>query len=105
MNIFTLRVVFVALAVAFFAAAPSSLRAAEEDKASLAAPKEESSAEVIASRLRKQGHRCDKAQTAERDFTHSRADQAAWLLTCNNARYRITFVPHRAARIEHVGSR
>src|SRR5262245_7585571 len=59
-------------------------------------------ADALAARLRIQGHRCDKALTAERDPERSRPDSAVWIVTCTDAAYRMQLVPNGAARIEAI---
>lgn len=105
MKVFALDGYVLALAVAVLVASPSNVRAQGNDKTSSAGPADETSAEVIASHVREHGDRCEKPQTAERDSARSKPDEAVWLLKCENADYRITLIPHIAARVERVGSR
>ena len=63
---------------------------------------EETSGEVLAVDLRRQGHRCDAPVTAERDAARSKPDEAAWVLKCANASFRMRLVPHMAAVIEQL---
>ena len=58
--------------------------------------------EVLASQLRLQGYRCEAPITAQRDAQLSRPDEAAWILKCANASYRIRLMPDMAARIERL---
>ena len=55
--------------------------------------------EIIADQVRDQGFPCNKALTSERDSTHSKPDEPAWLLKCDNATYRVRFVPGMAANV------
>ncbi len=55
--------------------------------------------EMIADQVRNQGFPCNKALTSERDSTYSRADEPAWILKCDNASYRVRFVPGKAATV------
>ena len=57
---------------------------------------------MLATQLRAQGYPCDKPVKAERDEKLSKPDNEAWLLTCDNATYRITRVPDLAAKVEVV---
>jgi hypothetical protein len=61
---------------------------------------EELPAEILAVRVRQQGHRCDEPATAQSDAARSRPDERAWVVKCANASYRVRFVPHTAAMIE-----
>jgi hypothetical protein len=58
--------------------------------------------EILASQLRLQGYRCDAPVTAQRDVQPSRPDEAAWILKCANASYRMSLTPDMAARIERL---
>lgn len=58
--------------------------------------------DVLAAQVRDQGLAGGKPQKAERDSSWSKPDEAAWILTCDNATYRIRLDPHRAARIEQI---
>ena len=57
--------------------------------------------EVIAAQIRKQGFPCEKPLSAERDPQHSKPNVPAWILKCENARYRVGLVPHKPARRAH----
>jgi hypothetical protein len=63
---------------------------------------EEMAAETIAVQIRSQGYACDKAQSAERDKEFSKPGEAAWILTCSNATYRVRLVPDMAAKVEKL---
>jgi hypothetical protein len=63
---------------------------------------EEMSAEIIAVQVRDQGYACDKALSAERDESFSKPGEAAWILKCDNATYRVRLVPDLAAKIERL---
>jgi len=63
---------------------------------------EESPADVLAARVRDQGHRCDGPVNAERDPSRSKPDEAVWVLKCANATYRIRLDPDMAAHIERL---
>ena len=58
--------------------------------------------ETLAAQLRLQGHRCDAPVTAQRDTQLAKPDEAAWILKCANASYRMRLVPDVAARIEQL---
>jgi hypothetical protein len=61
---------------------------------------QESPKNVIAAHLRLQGYACEAPQSARRDVKASRPDEAVWLVTCENARYRVRLVPNMADVIE-----
>ena len=56
--------------------------------------------EILAVRVREQGHACDKPIKAERDQEASQPMGAVWILQCSNASYRITLHPDMAAKID-----
>jgi hypothetical protein len=58
--------------------------------------------EILAVRVRAQGHVCDKAVKAERDPQLSRPDLPAWILECSNATYRVILDADMAARITRL---
>ncbi|UTD30072.1 hypothetical protein DB459_00905 [Bradyrhizobium sp. WD16] len=58
--------------------------------------------ETLAAQVRIQGLACGKPQKAERDAALSKPDEAVWILTCDNATYRLRLIPHMAARIEQI---
>jgi hypothetical protein len=60
---------------------------------------ESDNADVIASQIRRQGVACTTPRNASRDPENSIALEAAWILHCNEASYRVTLVPHLGARI------
>ena len=63
---------------------------------------EEMSAEIIAVQIRDQGYACDKALSATRDEKLSKPDEAAWILKCENATYRVRLTPDMAAKVERI---
>jgi hypothetical protein len=67
-----------------------------------AADETETPAEVIAVQIRDQGYACDKALSAERDVELSSPDEAAWILKCDNATYRVKLIPDMAAKVERL---
>ncbi|MGI9523717.1 MAG: hypothetical protein ACR2PG_18960, partial [Hyphomicrobiaceae bacterium] len=48
---------------------------------------QETSAEVIAAQIRRQGYSCGVAEEAKRDEQASTPEQTVWILTCDNATY------------------
>ena len=69
---------------------------------SLSLDAEEISAEIIAVQVRDQGYACNKALSAERDEKLSKPDEAAWILKCENATYRVRLIPDMAAKVEKL---
>jgi len=67
-----------------------------------AAAQEESSADIIAVQIRKQGFACEEAQKAVRDRDASAPNAAVWILRCNNATYRVRLTPDMAAEVERI---
>ena len=59
--------------------------------------------DIIAAHIRSQGYACNSPQSAERDVAASAANQAVWMLRCQNASYRVTLIPSLAAKVEKVG--
>ena len=79
-------------ASAFIAGVPDAARAADP----------EVSKEVIAVQLRKQGFECRNPESAERDTEASKPDETVWLLTCEDARYKVQLIPKMAAKVERL---
>jgi hypothetical protein len=65
-----------------------------------AAQGQESPKDVIAAHLRIQGYQCDAPRSAKRDARASRPDEQVWLISCENARYRVRLVPHMMDVVE-----
>jgi hypothetical protein len=59
-------------------------------------------ANVLASQIRSQGFAWDEAQRATRDAKLSKPDYDVWVLTCNNATYRIGRYPDMSAKVEKL---
>ena len=59
--------------------------------------------DIIAAQIRSQGYACNSTQSAERDAEASTANEAVWMLRCQNASYRVTLIPNLAAKVEKVG--
>lgn len=70
--------------------------------ADLAAAQVETPLDVLAVRVRAQGHVCDKPIKAEKDETASKPNRTVWRLECGNASYRIVLHPDGAAEIEAI---
>ena len=59
-------------------------------------------AATLADTVRDRGHACDKAISAERDRAADRPDEAVWILTCSNGRYRIRYPGDTAPQVEKL---
>lgn len=68
----------------------------------VAAAEQETPKEIVAKQIRRQGYECGKAQSAERDQAASKPDEAVWVLSCDNATYRVRLHPDMAAQVELV---
>ena len=68
----------------------------------VAAAETEKPMDIIATQIRKQGYKCDKPQSAERDRAASKPDQAVWVLHCVGATYRVRLHPDMAAQVERL---
>ncbi len=68
----------------------------------VAASDEEVPAEIIAVQIRKQGYECTNAQSAKRDPQASKPDEPVWILTCDNATYRVRLVGNMADHVEKL---
>jgi hypothetical protein len=62
-------------------------------------------ADIVAAQIRAQGFACDTPQSAKRDARASKPNEAVWLLTCENASYRVTFVPDMSAKVKTLGGK
>jgi hypothetical protein len=54
---------------------------------------------MLAAQVRTQGIVCDKPQRAVRDAKRSKPDHDVWILTCENATYRISRYPDLEAKV------
>jgi hypothetical protein len=68
----------------------------------IAASDDEMPAEIIAVQIRKQGYECINPQSAKRDPKASEADLPVWILTCENASYRVRLIGDMADRVEKL---
>ena len=57
---------------------------------------------IVSSQLRAQGYQCDDPHSAEPDQGDSSPGELAWIITCNNAKYRVKLVPDQAAKVEQI---
>ena len=80
------------LAISLLQCASPALAQTGSDDAAAAA--------LVADQVREQGIACAEPATAARD--PSVDDDAVWLLTCADAKYRVRLVPDQAAVIENL---
>jgi hypothetical protein len=62
----------------------------------------ETPANIIAAQIRKQGFKCDNAERAERDKDLSKPDLPVWIVTCEDATYRVRLIGNMADRVEKL---
>jgi len=62
----------------------------------------ETPANIIAAQIRKQGFECDNAERAERDKDLSKPDLPVWIVTCEDATYRVRLIGNMADRVEKL---
>lgn len=62
----------------------------------------ETPANIIAAQIRKQGYPCDHAQRAVKDAKLDKPDLPVWILTCDNATYRVRLVGDMTDRVEKL---
>jgi hypothetical protein len=58
--------------------------------------------DIIAVQIRKQGYSCTNPQHAKRDEAASKPDLPVWILTCENATYRVRLVGNMADSVERL---
>ena len=85
-----MRIICVVTAAVVGATAVQSVSAQEPTK------------DLLAAQIRDQGYRCNTPLSANRDVRRSRPDEAAWVLRCKNATYRLRLVPDMAARVQRL---
>jgi hypothetical protein len=91
----SLRMVLVSIVSFTIATAPAMAQSG-------AGATEDAAANIVATQIRKQGYACQEPSSAKRDLGASKPDQAAWILTCKNATYRVRLVPDQAAKVEQI---
>lgn len=89
------------LAVAAVAACPSR-PAVAESPAQPGAANKEIPPDILAVQIRRQGFPCGNATSAKPDTSDSRPDEEAWILTCDDASYRVRLIPDMAAQVERL---
>jgi hypothetical protein len=58
--------------------------------------------DIVAIQLRAQGIPCTNPERAIKDRQDSRPDEAAWVITCEEATYRVMLIPHIGSRVQVV---
>jgi hypothetical protein len=58
--------------------------------------------DIVAIQLRAQGIPCTNPERAIRDGPDSRPDEAAWVITCEEATYRVQLIPHIGSRVQVI---
>lgn len=62
----------------------------------------DTSTQIVAVQVRKQGYQCTEPQSSQRQKDASSQHSNVWSLTCKEAKYRVTIRPNRAAVIEVI---
>jgi hypothetical protein len=73
--------------------------------AAVAAPPlvaQETPKDIIAAHIRLQGYACDSPRSAKRLRAASRPDEAVWIISCAQAKYRVRLVPDQADVVERI---
>jgi hypothetical protein len=78
------------------------LNAAGTSVAVDAQAEDETPANIIAAQIRKQGFTCDTPERAVRDKDLSKPDLPVWIVTCENATYRVRLVGDLADSVEKI---
>ena len=58
--------------------------------------------DIIAVQIRKQGFPCTNPKSAKRDPQASKPDEPVWILTCENATYRVRLIGDMADHVEKM---
>jgi hypothetical protein len=56
--------------------------------------------DVVATQLRAQGIPCTAPSRAEQDKLDSRPDEMTWIISCKEATYKVTLIPHVGAKVD-----
>ncbi len=78
------------------------LNAAGTSMAVDAQAEDETPVNIIAAQIRKQGYKCDNAERAVRDEKQSKPDLPVWIVTCEDATYRVRLVGDMSDRVEKI---
>ncbi len=84
------RAYLISVSVAAAAAGASPLAAQETPR------------DIIAAHVRLQGYACDSPRSAKRLRAASRPDEAVWVISCVQAKYRVRLVPDQADMVERI---
>jgi hypothetical protein len=87
-------------AILFLLVLAGSLSLEKDRFAFVARAAEETPKDMLAAQIRAQGIACDKPRRAVRDAKRSKPDHDVWILTCENATYRVSRYPDMAAKVE-----
>jgi hypothetical protein len=70
----------------------------------LAAPAlaQQADTDVVAVTVREHGEECSDPSKLERDEEHSKPDQEAWLITCEEATYRVIYEGSGTPKVQKV---
>jgi hypothetical protein len=58
--------------------------------------------DIVAASVRDRGYSCEDPKEAKRDEAASKPDEAAWLIDCGNARYRVIYQGDTGVEVEAV---
>jgi hypothetical protein len=58
--------------------------------------------DVVAASVRDRGYSCEDPKEAKRDEAASKPDEAAWLIDCGNARYRVIYKGDTGVEVEAI---
>ena len=57
---------------------------------------------ILAVQIRKQGYACSNPKSASRDSEQSKPALRVWVLSCENATYRVRVIPNMADKVERL---
>jgi hypothetical protein len=69
---------------------------------SVLATEEETSKQIIAAQIQRQGYSCEHPEHATRDEGRSKPNETVWILRCESGTYRVRLVPDMAAHVERL---
>lgn len=69
-----------------------------------AADNGETPRDVIAVQIRNQGFKCDQPTGAAKETAASKPNETVWILTCEDARYRVRLIPDMKAQVERLSA-
>lgn len=58
--------------------------------------------DVVAASVRDRGYTCEDPKEAKRDEAASKPDEAAWIIDCGNARYRVIYEGDAGVEVEAI---